>query len=186
MSSYVARLPERIAAGLRQTVSPWVPCRPISSPPHALIGVPNRYPNGTGFATALRGVSFGHCLLGRGRALDAYTPASWMNDRAAPQVEGYKGERRMPVYQITSIKSGVVLDPYEGDDEQGARNAMPHGAGFDDEAQAAEASPAVSRIQSRARLIPLQRRPTPKSGGESQACRRSGRGAPIPPKRPPV
>ena len=46
----------------------------------------------------------------------------------------------MPVYQITSIRSGVVLGHYEADDEQGARDAMARDAGFDDEAQAAEVS----------------------------------------------
>jgi hypothetical protein len=46
----------------------------------------------------------------------------------------------MPVYQITSIKSGVVLGQYEADDEQGARDAMARGAGFNDEAHATEAS----------------------------------------------
>jgi hypothetical protein len=45
----------------------------------------------------------------------------------------------MPVYRITSIKFGVVLGQYEADDEQGARDAMARGAGFNDEAQAAEA-----------------------------------------------
>jgi hypothetical protein len=46
----------------------------------------------------------------------------------------------MPVYQIKSIKSGVVLGLYEAPDEQGARDAMARSAGFDDAAQAAEAS----------------------------------------------
>ena len=39
---------------------------------------------------------------------------------------------------IISIKSGVVLGQYEADNEQGARDAMARGAGFNDEAQAAE------------------------------------------------
>ena len=47
---------------------------------------------------------------------------------------------KMPIYQITSIKSGVVLGLYEADDEQGARNVMARGAGFNDEAQASRAS----------------------------------------------
>ena len=42
----------------------------------------------------------------------------------------------MPVYQITSVRTGVVLGLYEADDAQGARNAMARGAGFNDEAQA--------------------------------------------------
>ena len=46
----------------------------------------------------------------------------------------------MPIYQITSIKSGVVLGRYEADDEQGARNAMARGAGFCDEAESTKAS----------------------------------------------
>jgi hypothetical protein len=46
----------------------------------------------------------------------------------------------MPVFQITSIKSGVVLGLYEADDAQGARNAMARGAGFSDEAQSTEVS----------------------------------------------
>jgi hypothetical protein len=46
----------------------------------------------------------------------------------------------MPIFQITSIKSGVVLGLYEADDPQGARNAMARSAGFDDEAQSTEVS----------------------------------------------
>ena len=46
----------------------------------------------------------------------------------------------MPIFQITSIKSGVVLGLYEADDAQGARNAMARGAGFHDEAQSSEVS----------------------------------------------
>ena len=46
----------------------------------------------------------------------------------------------MPIFQITSIKSGVVLGLYEADDAQGARDAMARGAGFHDEAQSSEAS----------------------------------------------
>jgi hypothetical protein len=46
----------------------------------------------------------------------------------------------MRVYQIKSIKSGVVLGLYEAADEQGARDAMARSAGFDDAAQAAEVS----------------------------------------------
>ena len=45
----------------------------------------------------------------------------------------------MPVYQIKSIRSGVVLGRYEAADEQGARDAMARSAGFDNEAHAAEA-----------------------------------------------
>lgn len=63
-----------------------------------------------------------------------------IHDRAAPQAEGCKGEKSMPVYQIKSIKSGVVLGLYEAADEQGARDAMARSAGFDDAAQAAEVS----------------------------------------------
>jgi hypothetical protein len=46
----------------------------------------------------------------------------------------------MPVFQITSIKSGVVLGLYEAEDAQGARNAMARSAGFSDEAQSTEVS----------------------------------------------
>ena len=46
----------------------------------------------------------------------------------------------MTFYQIKSIKSGVVLGRYEAADEQGARDAMARGAGFHDEAHAAETS----------------------------------------------
>ena len=46
----------------------------------------------------------------------------------------------MPIFQITSVKSGVVLGLYEADDAQGARNAMARGAGFNDEAQSTEVS----------------------------------------------
>ena len=41
----------------------------------------------------------------------------------------------MPVFQITSVRTGVVLGLYEADDAQGARDAMARGAGFNDEAQ---------------------------------------------------
>ena len=50
----------------------------------------------------------------------------------------------MPVFQITSIKSGVVLGLYEAEDAQGARNAMARGAGFNDEAQSTEVSGAAA------------------------------------------
>ena len=64
----------------------------------------------------------------------------------------------MPVFQITSIKSGVVLGLYEADDAQGARNAMARGAGFDDEAQSSEVSGADASdfqvTESRSRLGP--------------------------------
>jgi hypothetical protein len=46
----------------------------------------------------------------------------------------------MPFYQIQCIKSGVVLGRYEAADEQGARDTMARGAGYNDEAHAAEAS----------------------------------------------
>ena len=62
----------------------------------------------------------------------------------------------MPVFRITSIKSGVVLGLYEADDAQGARNAMAHSAGFDDEAQSTGVSGADASdfqvTESRSRL----------------------------------
>ena len=62
----------------------------------------------------------------------------------------------MPVFQITSIKSGVILGLYEAEDAQGARNAMARGAGFSDEAQSTEVSGADAAdfqvTESRSRL----------------------------------
>ena len=48
--------------------------------------------------------------------------AALISDRGAPQVEGYKREK-MPIYQIPSFTSGVMLALYEAPDRQGARNA---------------------------------------------------------------
>ena len=79
----------------------------------------------------------------------------------------------MPIFQITSIKSGVVLGLYEADDAQGARNAMARGAGFSDEAQSAAVSGADASdfqvTESRSRLsepvIRWSRSPTRRRGG---------------------
>jgi hypothetical protein len=56
------------------------------------------------------------------------------------QVDATTRSQRMPVFEITSIKSGVVLGLYEADDAQGARNAMARGAGFSDEAHSTAVS----------------------------------------------
>ena len=65
----------------------------------------------------------------------------------------------MPVFQITSIRTGVVLGLYEADDAQGARNAMARAAGFDDEAQSIGVSGADASdfhvTESRSRLSEL-------------------------------
>jgi len=61
----------------------------------------------------------------------------------------------MPLFQITSVRSGVVLGHYEAADEQGALDAMARGAGYCDEKQARRVG---GEIAPHVRVCELERR----------------------------